>query len=62
MITVSRILLIVAGILLVVDAVLMATDTPNPAFGWPLPCPISLTVLGVGLILFAAGSRAFRRE
>jgi hypothetical protein len=58
----SKILLVTAGVLLMCDATLMATGTPNPLFGWPLPCPVTLTILGVGVILFALGSKAFRRE
>jgi hypothetical protein len=58
---VSKVLLIIAGLLLMLDAVLMATRTPNPLFGWPLPCPITLVVLGLGIILFALGSKAFKR-
>ncbi len=62
MLVASRILLVVAGILLFVDSGLMITGTRNPAFGWPLPCPITLTVLGLGIILFALGSSAFKKE
>ena len=49
----SQILLIIAGVLLVVDAVLMAIHRPNPIKGWPLPCPVTLILLGVGIILFS---------
>ena len=59
MLKVSRILLVIAGALLIYDAVLMATGRPNP-LGWPLPCPITLTALGGGIVLFALGSKAFR--
>ncbi len=61
MLTASKVFLIIAGLLLMLDAVLMATRTPNPLFGWPLPCPLTLVVLGVGVLLFALGSRAFKK-
>lgn len=60
MLKVSRVLLVIAALLLVYDAVLMATGRPNPLPGWPLPCPITLTTLGLGILLFAFGSKAFR--
>jgi len=62
MLMASKILLIVAGILLVIDAVFMAAGIPNPLFGWPLPCPVTLVALGVGLVLFAFGSSAFKKS
>ena len=61
MLTASRVLLIFAGLLLLFDAVLMATRTPNPLFGWPLPCPITLVVLGLGILFFCFGSKAFKK-
>lgn len=61
MLTASKVLLIIAGFLLIVDAVLMATGKPNPLFGWPLPCPITLVVLGLGILLFGFGSKAFEK-
>ena len=56
MLLASYIILIIAGVLLLYDGVLMATHRPNPIKGWPLPCPIALWVLGVGLILFSIAS------
>jgi len=47
----GKILLIIAGFLLILDAVLMAAGIPNPLFGWPLPCPVALAVLGLGILL-----------
>ncbi len=61
MLTASRVLLIIAGLLLLFDAVLMATRTPNPLFGWPLPCPITMVVLGLGVLLFSFSSKAFKK-
>jgi hypothetical protein len=53
MLLASQILLIIAGALLLYDAVLMFTHRPNPLKGMPLPCPVTLAVLGVGVILFS---------
>ncbi len=52
MLLAAQILLIIAGVLLILDASLMFTRRPNPFFGWPLPCPVILVVLGLGIILF----------
>jgi len=53
MLLASQILLIIASVLLVADAVMMATHRPNPIKGWPLPCPVTLVFLGVGLLIFS---------
>ena len=58
MLKASKILLIIAGILLVFDAILIVVGNP---FNWPLPHPITITILGVGLVLFAFGSNAFKK-
>lgn len=52
MLLASQIILIIAGAMLLIDAVLMFTHRPNPFKGMPLPCPVTLTLLGVGLILY----------
>ena len=56
MLLASQILLIIAGILLFVDSALMITHRPNPLKGLPLPCPITLIVLGLGIILLSIAS------
>ncbi len=53
MLLAAQILLIIAGVLLLYDAVLMITHRPNPIKGWPLPCPVSLIALGLGIILLS---------
>lgn len=60
MLKASKILLIIGGLLLILDAVMMAARIPNPLFAWPLPCPVTMVVLGLGILLFALGSKAFR--
>ncbi|MBL7209152.1 MAG: hypothetical protein ISS52_03560 [Dehalococcoidia bacterium] len=66
MLAASKWLLIIAGALLILDSILIFAGLPNPfllLFGlpWPLPCPITLLLLGVGLLLFGIGSKAFRK-
>ncbi|HOW97190.1 MAG TPA: hypothetical protein P5567_02785 [Kiritimatiellia bacterium] len=61
MLLVSKWILIVAGLLLVLDAAAIVAGVPNPLFGWPMPCPITLALLGIGLVLFCLASAAFRR-
>ena len=56
MLLASQILLIVAGVLLIVDAALMIARRPNPLAGLPLPCPVTLIVLGLGILLFSIAS------
>ena len=53
MLLASQIILIIAGVLLIGDGVLMATKRPNPIKGWPLPCPITLVLLGLGVLLLS---------
>jgi hypothetical protein len=54
MLLASQIILIIAGVLLLVDAVFMITHRPNPIKkDWPLPCPVTLVALGVGIILYS---------
>jgi hypothetical protein len=61
MLTASKWLIIIGSALLIIDAILMFARLPNPFFGLPLPCPVTLTLLGVGLLLFAIGSKAFKK-
>jgi hypothetical protein len=58
MLKAGKILLIIAGFLLILDAFLMAARIPNPLFGWPLPCPVTLAALGLGILLTAFGSQS----
>jgi len=62
MVTVSRWLLIVAGVLLILDSILIFAGIPNPFFGWPLPCPVTLVLLGAGVLLFGICSTAFKKQ
>jgi hypothetical protein len=55
-IKIARICFIVSGILLILDSTLMILNKPNP-LGLPLPCPITLIILGIGLITFAAAKK-----
>ena len=52
MLTISRILLIIAGVLLILDAIAMFAGIPNP-LGYSIPCPITLLILGVGILIFS---------
>ena len=56
MLLAAQILLILAGISLIADASLMFARRPNPLKGWPLPCPITLVLLGLGIILLSIAS------
>jgi len=51
--TAAYIFLLIAGILALYDAFLMITHRPNPVKGWPLPCPMTMLTLAIGLILLA---------
>ena len=57
----GKILLIIAGFLLILDAFLMAARIPNPLFGWPLPCPVTLAILGLGILLTAFGRNTCKK-
>ena len=56
MLLAAQILLIIAGVLLIVDSAFMFARRPNPFFGWPLPCPVTLVALGLGILLFSIAS------
>jgi uncharacterized membrane protein len=53
MLLAAQIILIIAGIFLLIDAFLMITHRPNFIKSWPLPCPNTLILLGVGVILLS---------
>jgi len=56
MLLVSQILLIIAGVGLIFDAILIFAHRPNPVAKWPLPCPVTLVILGLGVLLFSIAS------
>jgi hypothetical protein len=62
MLTTSKWLLIISGAMLILDSILMFAGKPNPLFGWPLPCPVTLLLLGSGILLFGIGSKAFKKQ
>jgi hypothetical protein len=62
MLTASKWLLIIAGFWLIVGAILIIGGIPNPLLGWPLPCPVTLLLLGLGILLFGISSRAFKKQ
>ena len=62
MLAASKWLLIIAGALLIIDSIGIIVGIPNPLFGWPLPCPVTLLLLGAGVLLFGIGSKAFKKE
>jgi len=53
MLLTSQIILIIAGLLALFDVFLMVTHRPNPVKSWPIPCPMTMLFLGVGLILLS---------
>ena len=55
--TAANVFLLIAGILFLYDVFLIITKRPNPVNkSWPLPCPITLLFLGIGLILGSIAS------
>ena len=62
MLTTSKWLLIISGALLILDSIFIFAGKPNPFFGWPLPCPVTLLLLGAGILLFGIGSKAFKKQ
>lgn len=61
MLALSRALLILAGLLLLFDGVLILASIPNPLAGLPLPCPLTIMILGAGIVLFSLSSKAFKK-
>ena len=59
MLTGSKWLSILAGFWLIIDSILIIGGIPNPLFGWPLPCPVALILLGLVILLFGVSSRVF---
>jgi len=62
MLTTSKWLLIISGAMLILDSILIFAGKPNPLFGWPFPCPVTLLLLGAGILLFGIGSKAFKKQ
>jgi len=62
MLTVSKWFLIIAGVWLIIDSILIVGGIPNPLFGWPLPCLVTLLLLGFGILLFGISSGAFKKH
>lgn len=56
MYTAANIFFLIAGILALYDVFLMITHRPNPVKSWPLPCPMTLLALGIGLIISSINS------
>ncbi len=53
MLAVSKIIILICSIILVFDGIKTMMGYPNvvnPA--WPFPCPLNMTIFGIGLILF----------
>ena len=48
----AKMCFVISGALLIFDSILMILQKSNP-IGLPLPCPVTLIILGVGLIAFA---------
>ena len=61
MLTISKWLFVISGVLLIVDSVLMFAGKPNLLFGLPLPCPVTLALLGLATILFGLSGKAFEK-
>jgi hypothetical protein len=53
MTTSANVFLLIAGFLALFDVYLMVTHRPNPVKNWPLPCPMTLLFLGIGLIILS---------
>ena len=54
MLLIAQIILIISGLLLIGDMLLLITHRPNPMKKeWPLPCPLTIMLLGVGIILLS---------
>ncbi|MFC2002884.1 hypothetical protein ACFLV4_02930 [Chloroflexota bacterium] len=54
MLLTAQIILIIAGLSLIGDTLLIVTHRNNPVKkDWPLPCPITLVLLGLGVILLS---------
>ena len=66
MLIASRWLLIIAGFWLIVDSLwlgsrLVMGGISDLYWDWPLPCPVTLLLLGTGMLLFGISSSAFKK-
>ncbi len=66
MLTASKWCLIIAGVLLIIDSLWMGSrlvivGISDIFLSWPLPCPGTILLLGVGILLFGISSRAFKK-
>ena len=53
MLKVSKVLLLISGFFLIIDGIFIIAGLPNiinPE--WPLPCPLVIIMLGLGIVLF----------
>lgn len=53
MLSLAKILLVIAGLFLILDGIFIIAGRPNFVNAeWGLPCPIVLIILGLGLVLY----------
>lgn len=63
MLLISKIIIFVCAVIFVFDGIKTMMGYPNlinPA--WPFPCPLNVTIFGIGLILFLVAGAAHRHS